>query len=123
MVENLQPWPVVELTVDDTLLSSVLSTGSVLTGFDASRLSRLLITWAGVSRGKPAGTSSVDFDRRNDAAGPCSWFCNRVDIEGVVPDDFIGCESVALRMLVVVVDEVAEEMTPGREVITSPGGG
>lgn len=90
MVENLQPWPVVELTVDETLLSSVLSTGSVFTGLDASKLSRLLMTWAGVSRGKPAGASSVDFDRRKDAAGPCSWFCSRVDIVGVVLDDFMG---------------------------------
>lgn len=45
IVENLHPlpWPVVELTVEDTLLSSVLSTGSLLTIFDASKLRRLLI--------------------------------------------------------------------------------
>lgn len=46
MLENLQPppWPVVELTeeVEETLLSSVLSMGSLLTVFDASRLRRLL---------------------------------------------------------------------------------
>lgn len=56
--------------VELTLVSSdALSTGSLLTTLVASRLSRLLNICDAVSRPCAcAGASSVDFDRRNEAA-------------------------------------------------------
>lgn len=82
MVENLHPALVLPLLlllplpdvsgfdVELTLVSSdALSTGSLLTTLVASRLSRLLNICDAVSRPCPwAGASSVDFERRNEAA-------------------------------------------------------
>lgn len=84
IVENLQPALLVLLLlllllplpdvssfdVELTLVSSdALSTGSLLTTFVASRLRRLLSICDAVSRPWAcAGASSVDFERRNDAA-------------------------------------------------------
>lgn len=99
----LLPLPVVSgLDVELTLVSSdALSTGSLLTTLVASRLRRLLNICDAVSRPCTcAGASSVDFERRNEAAF-CSWFCSSVVMEdGMWPLLLIsGCDSVALSIL------------------------
>lgn len=87
--------------VELTLASSdALSTGSLFTTFVASRLSRLLNICDAVSRPCTwTGASSVDLDRRNEAA-LCSWLWSNVVMDdGMCPVFISGCDSVALKIL------------------------